>query len=60
MVDSRDNLTCRSSLFERREIEKAAISEPKRVVHKNWSFEKFQQKKISHENAEMVARILGS
>jgi hypothetical protein len=60
LAESRDNQTYRSSLFERREIEKAQLSEPKRVVHKNWSFEKFNQQKITHENAEMVSRILGS
>jgi hypothetical protein len=30
------------------------------VVHKNWSFEKFSQKRIEDENTEMVSRILGS
>jgi hypothetical protein len=36
------------------------LSEPKRVVHKHHSFEKFRRQRISQENVEMVSRILQS
>lgn len=61
LSDYQDSQTQRSSLFEKRkEIQNAFISEPKRIVHKNLSFEKFNQQKINQQNVEMVSRILNS
>ena len=57
-IFSRDSRT--SKLFvPNKEIERAIISEPKRVIHKNLSYEKFRNQKISQENFSMVNRILG-
>jgi hypothetical protein len=47
-----------SSMLRSSSLSGAILGEGKRVIHKNKSFEKFKQRKVSHENIEMVNRLL--
>ena len=60
--DSPSNSQTRSMLLSSNGSRKKNIrfSEPKRIIHKHQSFEKFEQQRIKRENNELVGRLVGT
>ena len=59
--DSPDQNTTRSMLMSKNlALSQPQFDKPKRIIHKNQSFEKFQKKRIENDNKGLVKRLLNS
>ena len=58
--ESADPSVTRSMMFTSRNLRSSSVmfDKPKRVVHKNESFEKFRNKRIHRENRDLVKRLI--